>query len=282
MLPWPSWELNLVCLWRGGTRYEGVARGMAALRRLTSAAIRERKNARFPVVTAYDTPFARCAEAAGIDVVLVGDSLGMVVLGDDATTRVRLEDMCRHGAAVARGTTRAHVIVDLPFGSYEASDADAIGSAVALVRAGASSVKLEGGVAAALRIAAIARAGIPVVAHIGVLPQTAANDAGFRRKVDREALLADARAVQAAGAFAVVLEMVDAAVAAEITRERAIPTSGNGAGGACDAQVLVLHDVLGLYPDAPPFAKRYAELATVATDALAAYASEVRGGAFPA
>jgi len=253
-----------------------------AVRRLTSAAIRARKGSPFPVVTAYDTPFARCAEAAGVDVVLVGDSLGMVVLGFDATTPVELADMCRHGAAVARGTTRAHVIVDLPFGSYEASDADAVRSAVALVRAGAGSVKLEGGRSAATRIAAIVGAGIPVVAHIGVLPQTAANDAGFRRKNDREALLADARAVEAAGAFAVVLEMVDASVAAEITRELTIPTIGIGAGGACDAQVLVLHDVLGLYPDAPSFAKRYAELATIATSALAAFAGDVRSGAFPA
>ena len=255
---------------------------MAAPRRLTSAAIRARKTARFPVVTAYDAPFARCVEAAGIDVVLVGDSLGMVVLGYDATTSVGLDDMCRHGAAVARGTTRAHVIVDLPFGTYEASDAHAVASAVSLVRAGASSVKLEGGVVAAPRIAAIVRAGIPVVAHIGVLPQTAANDAGFRRKVDREALVADARAVEAAGAFAVVLEMVDGTVAADVTRELTIPTIGIGAGAACDAQVLVLHDVLGLYPDAPPFAKRYAELASVATEALAAYASDVRTGSFPA
>ena len=254
---------------------------MGAARRLTSAAIRARKGTRFAVVTAYDTPFARCAEAAGIDVVLVGDSLGMVVLGYDATTPVELADMCRHAGAVARGTARAHVIVDMPFGSYEASDGDAIRSAVALVRAGAGSVKLEGGRAVAPRIAAIAGAGIPVVAHIGVLPQTAANDAGYRRKDDRDALLADALAVAAAGAFCVVLEMVESALAGEITRTLAIPTIGIGAGGDCDAQVLVLHDVLGLYPDAPPFAKRYAELARDATSALETYASEVRSGAFP-
>ncbi len=255
---------------------------MSAVRRLTSAAIRARKGARFPVITAYDTPFARCAEAAGVDVILVGDSLGMVVLGYDSTTPVGLDDMCRHGAAVARGTTRAHVIVDMPFGSYETSDADAIRSAVALVRAGASSVKLEGGIAVAPRIAALVGAGIPVVAHIGVLPQTAAIGAGYRRKSDRAGLLADARAVEAAGAYAVVLEMVESAIAAEITRALAIPTIGIGAGAECDAQVLVLHDVLGLYADAPPFAKRYAELASVATNALRAYASDVRAGTFPA
>ena len=255
---------------------------MATIRRLTSAAIRARKGTRFAVITAYDAPFARCAEAAGIDVVLVGDSVGMVVLGYDSTTQVDLDDMCRHAAAVARGTARACVIVDMPFGTYETSDADAIRSAIRLVRSGATAVKLEGGAAVGPRIAAIVNAGIPVVAHIGVLPQTAAIGAGFRRKGDREALLADARAVEAAGAFAVVLEMVDAQVAADVTAAIAIPTIGIGAGGACDAQVLVMHDVLGLYPDAPPFAKRYAEIATVATDALRAYANDVRDGVFPA
>lgn len=255
---------------------------MAAPRRLTSAAIGARKGTRFPVVTAYDAPFARCAEAAGIDVLLVGDSLGMVVLGYDATLHVELDDMCRHAAAVARGSSRAHVIVDLPFGTYESGDAAAIASSVALVKHGASSVKLEGGVAAASRIAAIVGAGIPVVAHIGVLPQTAGNGEGFRRRTDAAALLADARAVETAGAFAVVLEMVDERIAAEITQTLEIPTIGIGSGGRCDAQVLVLHDVLGLYPDAPPFAKRYAEIASVATGALRAFGDDVRSGAFPA
>lgn len=255
---------------------------MAVLRRLTSAAIAARKGTRFPVLTAYDAPFARCAEAAGIDVLLVGDSLGMVVLGYDETIAVELDDMCRHTAAVARGSTRAHLIVDMPFGSYEASDADAIRSAVKLVRSGAGSVKLEGGAAIAPRIAAIVGANIPVVAHLGVLPQTAAIGAGFKRKADRAPLLADARAIEAAGAYAVVLEMVDAGCAAELTGALTIPTIGIGSGGSCDAQVLVLHDVLGLYPDAPPFAKRYAELATAATTALRAYAEDVRSGTFPA
>jgi 3-methyl-2-oxobutanoate hydroxymethyltransferase len=255
---------------------------MARVRRLTAAAIRARKQSRFAVVTAYDAPFARCAEEAGIDVLLVGDSLGMVVLGHSSTVPVDLEDMCRHAGAVSRGTARAHVIVDLPFGSYQASDEDAIRAAVALVKAGADSVKLEGGVAAAPRIAAIARAGIPVVAHIGVLPQTAAMGAGFRRKTDRPALLADARAVETAGAYAVVMEMVDPELASEVTKLLSIPTIGIGSGGACDAQVLVMHDVLGLYPDAPPFAKRYAEVARVTTDAFRAFAADVRDGAFPA
>jgi 3-methyl-2-oxobutanoate hydroxymethyltransferase len=254
---------------------------MAAPRRLTSAAIRARKGKRFAVITAYDAPFARCVEEAGIDVILVGDSLGNVVLGLESTVPVELDDMCRHGAAVKRGTSRAHVIVDLPFGTYQASDEDAVRSAVALVKAGATSVKLEGGIDVAPRIAAIVRAGIPVVAHIGVLPQTASNTSGFRRKTDTERLIADARAVEAAGAFAVVLEMVDVDAARRVTEALEIPTIGIGAGPHCDAQVLVLHDALGLYPDAPPFAKRFAEIATIATDALRTYASEVRDGTFP-
>ncbi len=227
---------------------------MALRSRLTAGAIRARKGTPFPVVTAYDAPFARFAEAAGIDVLLVGDS---------------------------RGATAAHVVVDLPFGGYEADDADAVRAAVALVKHGASSVKLEGGVRSAPRIAAIVAAGIPVCGHVGVLPQTASLGSGFRRRDERDVLLADARAVEAAGAFAVVLEMVAPELAAEITRELAIPTIGIGAGTACDAQVLVLHDVLGMYGDPPPFAKRYADVATVATDALRAFASDVRGRKFP-
>jgi 3-methyl-2-oxobutanoate hydroxymethyltransferase len=252
-------------------------------RRVSAAEIAKRKGAAFPVITAYDAPFARCAEAAGIDVILVGDSLGMVVLGLPSTAPVELNDMIRHGAAAARGAERAHVIVDMPFGSYEASDALAVESAVALVKhGGASSVKLEGGERAASRIAAIVAAGIPVCAHIGVLPQTAALGSGFRLRRERDQLLRDADAVAGAGAFAVVLEMVDDDVAAEITSRIAIPTIGIGSGPRCDGQVLVLHDVLGLYPEAPPFAKQYAQVAESATTALRAFAGDVRAGAFPA
>ncbi len=251
-------------------------------RRIGAAEIGARKGAAFPVVTAYDAPFARCAEAAGIDVLLVGDSLGMVVLGYPSTASVELIDMVRHAAAVVRGSQRAHVIVDMPFGAYEASDELAVASATELVkRGGASSVKLEGGEGAAARIRAIVGAGIPVCAHVGVLPQTAALGSGFRLKRERERLLRDARAVADAGAFAVVLEMVADDVAAEITAQLAIPTIGIGSGPRCDAQVLVLHDVLGLYPDAPPFAKQYAQLADAATNALRSYAEDVRAGAFP-
>jgi len=251
------------------------------MRRIGAAEIRARKGEPFPVVTAYDTPFARSAEEAGIDVLLVGDSLGMVVLGYDSTTPVELHDMIRHTGAVARGSQRAHVIADLPFGSYEVSDAQAVASAIELVRAGALSVKLEGGANVAPRIRAIVEASIPVCAHIGVLPQTARLGAGFRLKRERDALVRDADAVVAAGAFTVVLEMVDDELSGEITERIPIPTIGIGAGPRCDAQVLVLHDVLGLYPDAPPFAKQYAKLGEIATAALASYAQEVRDGTFP-
>lgn len=251
-------------------------------RRVGAAEIAARKGASFPMITAYDAPFARCADAAGIDVILVGDSLGQVVLGFDSTVQVELADMIRHGAAVARATERAHIVVDLPFGSYEASDQLAVASATELVkRGGASSIKLEGGANAASRIGAIVRSGIPVCAHIGVLPQTASLGSGFRLKRERDRLLRDADAVVESGAFAVVLEMVEDALAAEITQRIPIPTIGIGAGPHCDGQVLVLHDVLGLYPDAPPFAKRYANLGEVATAALRAYAEEVRAHTFP-
>ncbi|MGD1066751.1 MAG: 3-methyl-2-oxobutanoate hydroxymethyltransferase [Vulcanimicrobiaceae bacterium] len=250
--------------------------------RIGAAQIAARKGAAFPVVTAYDTPFALCAEAAGIDVILCGDSLGQVVLGYSSTIPVELIDMIRHGGAVVRGTERAHVIVDLPFGTYAASDDLAVTSASELIkRSGASSVKLEGGAAAAPRIQAIVEAGIPVCAHIGVLPQTAALGSGFKRKRDREQLLRDAEAIAEAGAFAVVLEMVDEAIAEAITQHIPIPTIGIGSGPQCDGQVLVLHDVLGLYPTSPPFAKQYAQLGELATSALRTYANEVREQVYP-
>ena len=252
-------------------------------RRISATAIASRKGAAFPMVTAYDAPFARCAEAAGIDVILVGDSLGMVVLGYDSTAPVELADMIRHGGAVVRGTQSAHVMIDMPFGSYESSDALAVASATELVKRGsASSVKLEGGVGAESRIRAIVSSGIPVCAHIGVLPQTASLGSGFRLKRERDRLMRDADAVVDAGAFAVVLEMVEDNIASEITDHVPIPTIGIGSGPRCDGQVLVMHDVLGLYPDAPPFAKRYASLGEDATEALRAFAADVRGRTFPA
>ncbi len=255
----------------------------APTRRLTAGAIARRKNkAVFPVVTAYDAPFGRFAEAAGIDVILVGDSLGNVVLGYDETTPVTLEEIMHHARAVVRGTTRAHVMVDMPFGSYQVSDEDALRSAIRLVKeGGACSVKMEGGEHVAERIAAIVGAGIPVVGHIGVTPQTAGLGPGYRLRDNRAQLLADARALEAAGAYAVVLEVIDAGVAREITQTLVIPTIGIGAGPHCDSQVLVIYDLLGLYEHAPSFVKRYAQIGGVATDALRNYANEVRERRFP-
>lgn len=254
-----------------------------SVRRVTAGAIKRRKNKTlFPIVTAYDAPFAEFAERAGIDVILVGDSLGNVVLGFDETTPVTLEDMIHHAQAVCRGTTRAHVMVDLPFGSYQVSDEDAIRSAIRLVKeGGASSVKMEGGTEVAHRIRAIYGAGIPVVGHIGVMPQTASMGPGYKVRTNRERLLADARAVEEAGAYAVVLEVIDPEVAREITQTLTIPTIGIGAGPHCDAQVLVLYDVLGMYPNPPSFVRQYANVGEIATQALRSYAGDVRERKFP-
>lgn len=254
-----------------------------SVRRVTAGAIKRRKNrAVFPVVTAYDATFAELAERAGIDVILVGDSVGNVVLGYDETTPVTLEDMIHHAQAVCRGTQRAHIMVDLPFGSYQVSDEDAIRSSIRLVKeGGACSVKMEGGEHAADRIRAITGAGIPVVGHIGVTPQTASLGPGYKVRTNRDQLLADAKAVEAAGAYAVVLEVIDRDIAREITAAIAIPTIGIGAGPECDSQVLVLYDMLGMYPNAPSFVKRYADIGSIATDALRTFADDVREKRFP-
>ena len=254
-----------------------------AVRRITAGNIARRKgNPPFAVLTAYDAPFARCAEEAGIDVLLVGDSVGMVVLGYDSTTHVTLDDMLHHTAAVARGSSKAHIVSDLPFGTYQASDADAIRAATRMIQeGGATSVKLEGGVRAAARIKAIVGAGIPVMAHIGLLPQTAGLGPGYKLRGNREALIADAQAVQDAGAYAVVLEVVDPHITGEITKMLRIPTIGIGSGQDCDAQVLVMHDVLGLYAETPSFAKRYADIGDQTVKAIAQYAQDVQTKAFP-
>jgi len=256
----------------------------ASVRRITAAAIKRRKGkVIFPVITAYDVPFARFAEQAGIDVILVGDSLGNVVLGYDETTPVTMEEMIHHARAVTRATQRAHVIVDMPFGSYHVSNEEALRNAIRLVKeAGACSVKLEGGAHEAAAIRAITSCGIPVVGHIGVTPQTASLGPGYKPRTHRDRLMNDAKAVQDAGAYAIVLEVVDHELAGEISRELTIPTIGIGAGPKCDSQVLVMHDLLGMYPNSPSFAARYAELGTLATQALRAYAEDVRENKFPA
>ncbi|HET9392615.1 MAG TPA: 3-methyl-2-oxobutanoate hydroxymethyltransferase [Candidatus Rubrimentiphilum sp.] len=253
------------------------------IRRVTAGAVKRRKGRTiFPIVTAYDAPFAQFAEKAGIDVILVGDSVGNVVLGYDETTPVTIEDMIHHSRAVVRGTSRAHIMVDMPFGSYQVSDEDATRNAIRLVKdGGACSVKMEGGTYVADRIRAIYAAGIPVVGHIGVMPQTASLGPGYKMRNNRERLIADARAVEEAGAYAIVLEVIDHEVARELTQMLTIPTIGIGSGPHCDSQVLVLHDVLGMYPDSPSFVKRYSDLGEKATDALRAYADEVREKKFP-
>jgi 3-methyl-2-oxobutanoate hydroxymethyltransferase len=254
-----------------------------ALRRVTAGAIKRRKGTTtVPMITAYDAPFARYAEEAGIDWILVGDSMGNVVLGYDETTPVTMDQMVHHIAAVIRGTSRAHVVGDMPFGSYQVSDEEALRNAIRLVKeGGATSVKLEGGREEATRVRAIARAGIPVVGHIGITPQTAGLGPGYRKRTHRDRLLEDALALEEAGAYAIVLEVVDFDIARELTEKLSILTVGIGAGPHCDAQVLVLHDVLGMYPHSPPFAQRFGEIGAAATEALRDYAASVRAGEFP-
>jgi 3-methyl-2-oxobutanoate hydroxymethyltransferase len=253
------------------------------LRRVTAGNIKRRKGKTiFPIVTAYDAPFARFVEEAGIDVILVGDSVGNVVLGFDETTPVTMEQMIHHSQAVVRGTSRAHIMVDMPFGSYQVSDEEALRSAIRLVKeGGACSVKLEGGAHEADRIRAITSSGIPVVGHIGVTPQTAGLGPGYKKRTNRDWLIRDACAVEEAGAYAIVLEVVDEDIAEELTRTLTIPTIGIGSGARCDSQVLVLHDVLGMYPHSPSFAKRYAEIGTATIEALRSFADDVQNKRFP-
>lgn len=247
----------------------------------------KREGKRLSVITAYDYAFARLADQAGIDCILIGDSLGMMMAGDPHTLCVSLEQMEYHTRIVARGAERALVMADLPFGSFEESPAQAFTAAARLVKAGAQIVKLEGGAPMAETVAFLSARGIPVCAHIGLTPQHVHQFGGFRRqgKTQETAskLFDDAIALADAGARMVLMEAIPAALAGEITRRVAVPTIGIGAGPDTDAQVLVLHDVLGLNPDrAPGFAKAYVQGAALLGDALAEYAKEIREGAFPA
>jgi 3-methyl-2-oxobutanoate hydroxymethyltransferase len=239
------------------------------------------------VLTAYDYPTGRLADEAGADAVLVGDSVGMVCLGLPDTLGVTMDDMVHHTKAVSRAVKSALVIADMPFLSYHTGQGDAVANAGRFLQeAGARAVKLEGGREVAGTVRALCDAGIPVMAHVGLTPQQVARFGGFKAqgKTARAAahLLEDARALEAAGAFGIVLEAVPAEVAERIGAELSIPTIGIGAGPDCDGQVLVLHDVLGLCPGLrPSFVKQYADLWTPAREALAAYCTEVREGAFP-
>ncbi|MDA8232902.1 MAG: 3-methyl-2-oxobutanoate hydroxymethyltransferase [Magnetospirillum sp.] len=255
--------------------------------RITTRDIRARKGGEpIAALTAYTTPMARLLDPH-VDVLLVGDSLGMVLYGMDTTLGVTLDMMIAHGRAVVRGSERACVIVDMPFGTYQESPAQAFRSAArVLAETGAAGVKLEGGSEIAETIAFLAARGIPVMAHIGLKPQAVHVAGGYRAhgRDEREAaaIRADARAIADAGAFAVVVEGTVEPLARVLTGEIAIPTIGIGASPACDGQVLVIDDLLGLFNDfTPKFVKRYAELAPTVSEAVRAYAADVRARAFP-
>lgn len=239
------------------------------------------------MLTAYDATMAGILDRAGIDVLLVGDSLGMVILGEDTTVGVTLDMIVHHCRAVSRAAERALVVADLPFLTYHASTGEAIRNAARLMQEGrAAAVKLEGGRALASTVRALSEAGIPVMGHLGLLPQHVHAQGGYRaagRTADEaERLIEDALAIQEAGAFAVVLECIPAELAARVSRELAIPTIGIGAGPGCDGQVLVSYDAFGLYQGrVPRFVKQYADLGTTMGDAARAYIEDVRGGRFP-
>jgi 3-methyl-2-oxobutanoate hydroxymethyltransferase len=247
----------------------------------------KRRGDKIVMVTAYDAPSGRLADAAGVDLILVGDSSGMVVHGRESTVPVSLEEILFMTQWVTRGARRPLVIADMPFGSYEASNELAVANAVRLVKeGGADAVKLERGGTSVERAHAVVAAGIPVMGHVGLTPQTATVLGGFKaqgRTADRaQELIEDALALQAAGCFAIVLEAVPAPVARAATQALGVPTIGIGAGGDTDGQVLVWHDMLGYSEGhAPRFVKRYAELGEAIAEALGRYAEDVRSGVFP-
>jgi 3-methyl-2-oxobutanoate hydroxymethyltransferase len=264
--------------------------------KVTVPSILERKSAVFSqdslpakitCLTAYDYPTARLLDEAGVDILLVGDSLAMVVLGYESTLPVTLEEMLHHTRAVRRGTRRALLVADMPYGSYHDDPMEAVRHAVRFVKeAGAEAVKIEGGERRMELIARLVEAEIPVMGHIGLTPQSVNAFGGFRVQGRTEEagdqLLRDARAVEAAGAFAVVLESIPRELAARITAELKIPTIGIGAGPDCDGQVLVIHDMLGLsFGHKPKFARRYADVGEILSRAAAEYCRDVRQGSFP-
>jgi len=242
---------------------------------------------RIAVLTAYDATFARLLDESGADVLLVGDSLGMVVQGHETTLPVTLDDMIYHCRAVVRGARRAHVVGDMPFMTYQASLAEGLANAGRLMKeGGVGSIKLEGGAQHAELVSRLVASGIPVMGHIGLTPQSFHQLGGFkvqgREAGGRDKLLADARALDEAGAYAIVLEAIPADIAREITAAVSAPTIGIGAGVACDGQVLVSYDMLGMDETFKPrFVRRFATLGQTIKDATAAYVAEVRGGTFP-
>jgi 3-methyl-2-oxobutanoate hydroxymethyltransferase len=242
------------------------------------------RGARLTMLTAYDYTMARLLDAAGVDGLLVGDSLGMVVQGHETSLPVTLDEVIYHTRLVARGARRSLVVADLPFMSYQVGPRQALKNAGRLVKeGGAHAVKLEGGVRSAKAITAIVSADIPVMGHVGMTPQSVRRFGGFRVQRDEERLIEDALAAEGAGAFALVVECVPAALAQKLTDAVKIPTIGIGAGAGCDGQILVVHDMLGLFEELRPrFVKQYADVGTVIRQAAAEYCREVREGSFPA
>ncbi|MGO8882879.1 MAG: 3-methyl-2-oxobutanoate hydroxymethyltransferase [Streptosporangiaceae bacterium] len=261
--------------------------GGSADRRITvrDLAAAKARGERWPMLTAYDALTARIFDDAGIPVLLVGDSAAMVVYGHDTTIPVTVDDLIPLTAAVVRGTRRAMVIADLPFGSYQASPEAALSTAIRFLKeTGAQAVKLEGGSRVLRQVEELVAAGIPVMAHLGLTPQSVNAFGGYRvqgRGEDGDRLLLDAKAMQAAGAFAVVLECVPADLADRVTQSLSIPTIGIGAGAACDAQVLVWQDMAGLSPRTAKFVRKYADVASVLRGAAESFAADVVSGRFP-
>ena len=254
---------------------------------ITDLKAMKKRGERIAMLTAYDYPSARLVEEAGAPIILVGDSLGMVVLGYDSTVPVTMEEMLHHVKAVVRGTRRAHVVADMPFMSYQAGPQDALRNAGRLLKeGGAQSVKLEGGRHVAETVRALVQAGIPVMGHLGLTPQSVNQLGGYKVQGKTPAaavkLVNDAVSLEQAGAYAIVLETIPAQLAQVITEKTSIPTIGIGAGPHCDGQVQVFHDLLGLFTDfVPKHAKRYAQLGEAVKQAVSEYVAEVREGAFP-
>jgi 3-methyl-2-oxobutanoate hydroxymethyltransferase len=269
--------------------HRGTGPAVEAREKLPLPELAEMKTRRQPIVmvTAYDAPGGRLADQAGVDVILVGDSAAMTMLGHDSTVPATMDEMLMLTRAVTRGARRPLVVADMPFGSYQVSDEDAVRNAIRFVKeAAADAVKLEGAGAMLPRVRAIVSAGIPVMGHIGLTPQSATMLGGYRaqgRSAEKALVLVEnARALEAAGCFSVVLEAVPAPVAQRVSEALTIPTIGIGAGAACGGQVLVWHDLLGLTEGRTArFVKRYADAADVIREALEAYAADVREGTFP-
>jgi 3-methyl-2-oxobutanoate hydroxymethyltransferase len=257
------------------------------LQRKSKAAGAFSNSKKITCLTAYDYPTARLLDEAGVDVILVGDSLGMVVLGHENTLAVTIDEMLHHTRAVRRGTRRALLVADMPYGSYHTDMAESLHNAMRFVKeAGAEAVKVEGGERRLELISRLTEAEIPVMGHVGLTPQSVNALGGYRvqgKTLDTaEVVIRDARAVEAAGAFAVVLEAMPRELAAQITRELRIPTIGIGAGPDCDGQILVVHDLLGLTFGAPPkFARRYTNVGEAISNAVREYCDDVHGGMFP-